>query len=91
MAEFSLNSDENSEEKEKMVFISSCAIECIKGGGSVLIPINRLGTFLLLLEEMTDSLESSDMKVSLYMKMQQNNIFCMLMSSFFLELLCRHS
>ncbi|KAK7356282.1 hypothetical protein VNO80_15550 [Phaseolus coccineus] len=34
--------------------------------GSVLIPIDRLGTVLLLLEEMTTSLEASDLKVPVY-------------------------
>jgi integrator complex subunit 9 len=60
----SLNSDENLEEKEKLVFICSCAIECVKDGGSVLVPINRLGTVLQLLEEMTTLLEASAMEVS---------------------------
>ncbi|RDX72424.1 Integrator complex subunit 9, partial [Mucuna pruriens] len=66
LAGFNHNSDENSEEKEKLVFICSCAIECIKVGGSVLIPIDRLGTMLLLLEEMATSLEASDIKVPVY-------------------------
>lgn len=64
MAGLNLNSDENLEEKEKVVFICSQAIECIKDGGSVLIPVNQLGTMLQLLEEMTTSLEASAMKVS---------------------------
>ncbi|GAU41403.1 hypothetical protein TSUD_244870 [Trifolium subterraneum] len=61
----SLNSDENLEEKEKLVFICSCAIECVKDDSSVLIiPIDRLGTILQLLEEMTTLLEASAMEVS---------------------------
>ncbi|KAI5410783.1 hypothetical protein KIW84_056065 [Lathyrus oleraceus] len=60
---FNLNSDEDLEEKEKLVFICSCAIECVKDGGSVLIPINRLGTILQLLEEMTTLLEASATEV----------------------------
>ncbi|KAE9584806.1 putative KH-domain/beta-lactamase-domain protein, archaea [Lupinus albus] len=64
--EFNLHSDENLEEKEKLIFISSCAIECVKGGGSVLIPVNRLGTILQLLEEITTSLDASAMKVPVY-------------------------
>lgn len=64
LAGFNHNSDENSEEKEKLDFICSNTINCIKEGGSVLIPIDRLGTILLLLEEMTASLEASDLKVS---------------------------
>ncbi|KAK2440076.1 integrator complex subunit [Trifolium repens] len=62
----SLNSDENLEEKEKLVFICSCAIECVKDGGSVLVPINRLGTVLQLLEEMTTLLEASAMEVPIF-------------------------
>jgi integrator complex subunit 9 len=61
---FSLDSNVNLEEKEKLVFICSCAIECVKDGGSVLIPINRLGTILQLLEEMATLLEASAMEVS---------------------------
>ncbi|XP_061352892.1 uncharacterized protein LOC133297719 isoform X2 [Gastrolobium bilobum] len=60
---FNLISDENSEEKEKVVFICSCAIECLKVGGSVLIPFNQLGTILQLVEEITTSLEASAMKL----------------------------
>ncbi|KAK7359329.1 hypothetical protein VNO77_01284 [Canavalia gladiata] len=66
LAAFNLNSDENLEEKEKLIFISSCALECVKEGGSVLIPINRLGTSLQLLEEMTTLLEASATKVPVY-------------------------
>ncbi|TKY49683.1 Integrator complex subunit 9 [Spatholobus suberectus] len=65
-AGFNHNSDENSEEKKKLVCICSCAIDSIKKGGSVLIPIDRLGTILLLLEELTTSLKASDMKVPVY-------------------------
>ncbi|XP_004512875.1 uncharacterized protein [Cicer arietinum] len=61
-----LNSDENLEEKEKLVFICSCAVESVKDGGSVLIPINRLGTILQLLGEMTTLLEASAMQVPVY-------------------------
>nr|KYP42548.1 Integrator complex subunit 9 [Cajanus cajan] len=66
LAGFNHNFDENSEEKKKLVFICSCAIDCINEGGSVLIPIDRLGTVLLLLEKMTTLLEASDMKVPIY-------------------------
>ncbi|XP_047167399.1 integrator complex subunit 9 [Vigna umbellata] len=66
LAGFNHNSDENAEEKEKLDFICSNTINCIKEGGSVLIPIDRLGTILLLLEEMTASLEASDLKVPVY-------------------------
>ncbi|KAJ1414054.1 Ribonuclease Z/Hydroxyacylglutathione hydrolase-like [Sesbania bispinosa] len=60
---FNPNSDQDSEEKEKLAFICSCAIECVEVGGSVLIPINQLGTMLQLLEEMTTSFEALAMKV----------------------------
>lgn len=63
---FSLDSDVNLDEKEKLIFICSCAIECVKDGGSVLIPINRLGTILQLLEEMATLLEASAMEVPIY-------------------------
>ena len=63
LAGFNHNTDENLEEMEKIVFICSCALDCIRGGGSVLIPINRLGTSLQLLEEMSTSLDASAMKV----------------------------
>lgn len=66
LAGFNHNSVEYSEEKEKLVFICSHAMEHIKQGGSVLIPFDRLGTILLLLEEMTASLEASDTKVSIF-------------------------
>ncbi|XP_028788858.1 integrator complex subunit 9 isoform X2 [Neltuma alba] len=65
-AECFLNSDENSEEKEKLVFISACAIECVKDGGSVLIPVSQFGTLLQLLEQLIASLESSAMGVPIY-------------------------
>lgn len=65
-AECFLNSDENLEEREKLVFISSCSMECVKGGGSVLIPVSQIGTFLLLLEHMIALLESSAMEVPIY-------------------------
>ncbi|CAL0326246.1 unnamed protein product [Lupinus luteus] len=64
--EFNLNSDENLEEREKLIFISSCAIECVNGGGSVLIPVNRLGTILQLLEEIATSLDASALKIPVY-------------------------
>ncbi|KAF7836168.1 integrator complex subunit 9 [Senna tora] len=65
-AESLLKSSENLEEKEKLVFICSCAIDCVKDGGSVLIPISQLGTLVQLMEQLTASLESSAMKVPIY-------------------------
>ncbi|KAK7401332.1 hypothetical protein VNO78_12728 [Psophocarpus tetragonolobus] len=66
LAGFDHSSEENLEDKKKLIFISSSAIDCVKQGGSVLIPIDRLGPILLLLEEMSTSLEASDMKVPVY-------------------------
>jgi integrator complex subunit 9 len=60
-----LNTDENLEEREKLSFLCSCTIDSLKAGGSVLIPFNRLGTLLQLLEEISASLESSTLKVQI--------------------------
>ncbi|MED6205684.1 hypothetical protein PIB30_019983 [Stylosanthes scabra] len=57
---------EDSEEMEKLAFICSCTIECIKGGGSVFIPINQLGIFLQLLEDVSKAIDASAMKVPIY-------------------------
>lgn len=48
---------------EKLAFICSCAIDSVKAGGSVLIPINRVGVFLQLLEQIAIFMESSSLKV----------------------------
>ncbi|KAL7238059.1 hypothetical protein ACSBR2_004206 [Camellia fascicularis] len=61
-----LNTDENLEEKEKLAFISSCAIDSVKAGGSVLIPIGRLGIVLQLLENISSYLESLNLKVPMF-------------------------
>ena len=60
-----LYTDENLEEQEKLSYLCYCAIDSLKVGGSVLIPINRLGTLLQLLEQISASLESSTLKVAL--------------------------
>lgn len=60
-----LNKDESLEEQEKLSYLCYCAIDSLKVGGSVLIPINRLGTLLQLLEQISASLESSTLKVAL--------------------------
>ncbi|KAL1338780.1 hypothetical protein HN51_033372 [Arachis hypogaea] len=60
------NAKEDSEEMEKLAFICSCAIESIKGGGSVFIPINQFGIFLQLLEEVSKAIDASAMKVPIY-------------------------
>lgn len=57
--ELLLNTDERTEEMEKLDFICSCLVDSVKVGGSVLIPIVRLGIILQLLEQISSSLESS--------------------------------
>lgn len=61
-----LDSDEYSEEMEKVSFICSCVLDTISDGGSVLIPIGRPGVMLQLLENISLSLESSNLKVPIY-------------------------
>ncbi|KAF3956933.1 hypothetical protein CMV_017999 [Castanea mollissima] len=61
-----LYTDESLEEQEKLSYLCYCAIASLKVGGSVLIPINRLGTLLQLLEQISASLESSTLKVPIY-------------------------
>lgn len=58
-----LNTDDSFEEMEKLAFISSCIIDSVKAGGSVLIPIGRLGIVLQLLECISCALESLNLKV----------------------------
>ncbi|XP_057512535.1 uncharacterized protein LOC130794608 isoform X2 [Actinidia eriantha] len=60
-----LNADD-SEEMEKLAFISSCAVDSVKAGGSILIPIGRLGIFLQLLESISSTLECSNLKVPIF-------------------------
>uniref|UniRef100_A0ACD5XC49 Uncharacterized protein n=1 Tax=Avena sativa TaxID=4498 RepID=A0ACD5XC49_AVESA len=59
--------DDIAEEIERISFICSCIIDAIKSGGSVLVPIGRLGVILLILELLSETLHSSDMKVPIYM------------------------
>lgn len=58
-----LSSDEYLEEMDKLDFICSCSMDSIKAGGSVLIPIGRLGVILQLLERFALHLASENMKV----------------------------
>ncbi|KAI7743871.1 hypothetical protein M8C21_030320 [Ambrosia artemisiifolia] len=58
--------DESSEEMEKLNFICSCSVDSIKAGASVLIPIGRLGIILQLLELLALHIESSDIKVPIF-------------------------
>ncbi|GLJ46620.1 hypothetical protein SUGI_0982320 [Cryptomeria japonica] len=59
--EFSDNSNKcgNSSEREKVGLISSSIIKAIKAGGSVLIPISRMGYILQLVEEVSLALQSA--------------------------------
>ncbi|XP_074276685.1 uncharacterized protein LOC141600360 [Silene latifolia] len=61
-----LNSDEILEEEQKLDFICSCAVDSVKAGGSVLIPIGRIGVILQLLEHISSSIELSDLKVPMF-------------------------
>lgn len=58
-----LKDDESTEEMEKLAFICTCAFDSVRAGGSVLVPIDRLGIVLCLLEQMSLLLESSSLKV----------------------------
>ncbi|OVA07305.1 Beta-Casp domain [Macleaya cordata] len=61
-----VNADESLEEMDKLAFICSHAIDSIKAGGSVLVPFGRLGIVLQLLEQISLSLESSNLKVPIF-------------------------
>ncbi|OEL31037.1 hypothetical protein BAE44_0007944, partial [Dichanthelium oligosanthes] len=61
------NSDDITEEIERISFICSSIISAIKSGGSVLIPVGRLGVILLLLELISETLHSSSIKVPIFM------------------------
>nr|XP_043610912.1 integrator complex subunit 9 isoform X2 [Erigeron canadensis] len=61
-----LISDESSEEMEKLNFICSCSMDSVKAGGSVLVPIGRLGVVLQLLELFALHIDSSDVKVPIF-------------------------
>ncbi|OMO75685.1 hypothetical protein CCACVL1_16109 [Corchorus capsularis] len=65
-AAYLLKDDESTKEMEKLAFICSCALESVRGGGSVLIPVDRLGIVLCLLEQLSDLMESSSLKVPIY-------------------------
>ncbi|KAF9606720.1 hypothetical protein IFM89_028096 [Coptis chinensis] len=62
-----ISSCETFEEREKIAFICSCAIDSLKQGGSVLIPFARIGIVLQLLEEISVYLESSNLEVPIFM------------------------
>lgn len=62
-AESVLHVDDNLEEMQKLTFLSSHVIDSVKAGGSVLIPVSRLGIVLQLLEQISASLDVSGLKV----------------------------
>ncbi|CAL4959860.1 unnamed protein product [Urochloa decumbens] len=64
---FLCNNDDITEEIERISYICSCIVDAIKSGGSVLIPIGRLGAILLLLELISETLHSSSIKVPIFM------------------------
>ncbi|XVF82086.1 hypothetical protein PTKIN_Ptkin16aG0015800 [Pterospermum kingtungense] len=66
MAASLLKDDESMEEAEKLAFICTCALDSVRAGGSVLLPIGRLGIFLCLLEQMSLLLESLSLEVPIY-------------------------
>lgn len=59
--------DDIADEIERIGFICSCIMDAIKSGGSVLIPIGRLGVILLILEYISETLHFSNMKVPIFM------------------------
>ncbi|ESQ49281.1 hypothetical protein EUTSA_v10020176mg [Eutrema salsugineum] len=61
-----LDTEESLEELEKLAFVCSCAAESADAGGSTLITITRIGIVLQLLELMSNSLESSSLKVPIF-------------------------
>ncbi|ONM35365.1 uncharacterized protein [Zea mays] len=63
---FVCNNDDITEEIERISFICSCIFGAVKSGGSVLIPIGRLGVILLLLELISEMLHSSSLKVPIF-------------------------
>ncbi|XP_074368940.1 uncharacterized protein LOC141708970 [Apium graveolens] len=65
-AESLLKLDDGAEEEEKLGFLCSCSIDSLEAGGSVIIPIGRLGIILQLLEQIADSLEASNIKAPIF-------------------------
>ncbi|KAK1669073.1 hypothetical protein QYE76_057232 [Lolium multiflorum] len=59
--------DDIAEEIERISFICSSIMDTIKSGGSVLVPIGRLGVILLILELISETLHSFDRKVPIFM------------------------
>ncbi|KAH7677096.1 Integrator complex subunit 9 protein [Dioscorea alata] len=62
-----LENDEILEESDKIAFICSCVLDSLNEGGSVLIPIGRIGIVHFLLEKIWQYLELSNMMVPIFM------------------------
>ncbi|CAN8260185.1 unnamed protein product [Cochlearia groenlandica] len=61
-----LDTEDSLEELEKLAFVCSCVAESADAGGSTLITITQIGIVLQLLELMSNSLESSSLKVPIF-------------------------
>ncbi|KAM0952435.1 putative ribonuclease Z/Hydroxyacylglutathione hydrolase [Dioscorea sansibarensis] len=59
-----LENDEILEESDKIAFICSCVLCSLNEGGSVLIPVGRIGIVHFLLEKILQYLKLSNMMVS---------------------------
>lgn len=61
-----IDSNDIMEETEKINFICSCVMDSLNEGGSVLIPIGQPGIMLMLLEQISQSVESLNLQVPIY-------------------------
>ncbi|KAJ8762719.1 hypothetical protein K2173_012211 [Erythroxylum novogranatense] len=61
-----LNSEELLEERDKLAFVCSCVVDSVRAGGSVLVALVQPSISLQLLEQIPDYLESSAMRVPVY-------------------------
>lgn len=66
VSKFLVDNCEILEENDKLSFITSYIIDSIRDGGSVLIPIGRLGIILQLLEQISDLLKSLSLEVPIF-------------------------
>lgn len=62
-----MDNSEILEENDKLNFITCSISDCIREGGSVLIPIGRFGVVLQLLEQISDLLVSLSLEVPIFM------------------------
>ncbi|KAL4204016.1 hypothetical protein AMTRI_Chr01g130080 [Amborella trichopoda] len=66
-AELLSDNSESLKEMQKIGFICSCAVNSVKAGGCVLISIGRIGSSLVLLEQLSLMLDSSDLKIPIFL------------------------